>query len=201
MALDQIDRIIRDYTDKYVSVTDAPPSLARFQGLVGQVKTVNMNGRALVEFLNYHQNIGWYDIDLDYLRIVDKPVEPEPVEAKVVAKPKVAKPGGKKLSPLEMLRQQGGSKPAKAKLSPLEQLRQQGGTKKKNDATAAKPKLSPIEQLRLQGGSKSGGKPTAGKAESSTAPTESSGSAKSPPKKSSTADILAKLRQQGDGKE
>ena len=26
-----------------------------------------------MEFLDYHVNIGWYDIDLGYLKVVDKP--------------------------------------------------------------------------------------------------------------------------------
>lgn len=129
MAFDQIEKIKTDYTDLYVTLVDSPPELARFVGLTGQVKTVNMSGRALVEWLDYHANIGWYDIDLDYLKVVEKPPEPEPVVKKPAAKkPTVKKPDaaktqaartpaaksaaaevpgeGKKLSPLEILRQQ-----------------------------------------------------------------------------------------------
>jgi len=119
MAFDQVEKIKSDYTDLYVTLVDSPPELARFAGLTGQVKTVNMSGRALVEWLGYHENIGWYDIDLDYLKVVDKPPEPEPPVKKAAAKPspaaktqakKSTAPGspaeGKKLSPLEILRQQ-----------------------------------------------------------------------------------------------
>ena len=49
---------------------------ARFRNATGQVKTVNMNGRALVEFDQW-DNIGWYDIELDFLKVVPKP-EPKP---------------------------------------------------------------------------------------------------------------------------
>ena len=66
MAFDQIVRLQRDYTDKYVVVDASRPELARFGGHVGMVKTINMNGRALVEFLGYFDNIGWFDIELDF---------------------------------------------------------------------------------------------------------------------------------------
>ena len=71
---DTVESLKTQYTDKYVKVDATRPELARFQDVVGQVKTVNMNGRALVEFLDYHTNIGWFDIDLACLTIVDKPV-------------------------------------------------------------------------------------------------------------------------------
>ena len=115
MVSQQIEKIKREYTDKYVVVDAKRPELARFDNIVGQVKTVNMNGRALVEFLDYHLNIGWFDIDLDYLKVVDKP--PPKEEKKRAAKKPAAKPvakktapaGEKKLSPLEMARMQGAA--------------------------------------------------------------------------------------------
>ena len=64
---DQIEKLKTDLTDKYVLVDATIPELARFEGHVGQVKTVNMNGRALVQFDTWN-NIGWYDIDVDCLR-------------------------------------------------------------------------------------------------------------------------------------
>ena len=125
MVYPQIDKIKQEYTDKYVVVDGKRPELARFNEMVGQVKTVNMSGRALVEFQDYHLNIGWYDIDLDFLKVVDKPEpkeEKKPAAKKPAAKPaakKEAAGGEKKLSPLEMARMQGaGGKPAaKAKQS------------------------------------------------------------------------------------
>ena len=61
--VDQIEELKRKYTDKYVVVDKERPELARFRDTYGTVKTVNMSGRALVEFADYHLNIGWYDID------------------------------------------------------------------------------------------------------------------------------------------
>ena len=118
MVFQQIEKVKQQYTDKYVKVDGDRAELARFKDLVGQVKTVNMSGRALVEFMDYHLNIGWFDIDLDYLKVVDKPL-PKPKEEKKPAAKKGAKKGAKpqaaggqkKLSPLEMARQgDGGAK-------------------------------------------------------------------------------------------
>jgi pyruvate/2-oxoglutarate dehydrogenase complex dihydrolipoamide acyltransferase (E2) component len=121
-----IEELKREYTDKYVVVDPGRPELARFEHYVGQVKTVNMSGRALVEFLDYHLNIGWFDIDLSALKVVDKPTEESKAkaEAKRAAAPAAAKPaaatdaGGKKLSPLEMARQQGAQKAGGAAAAP-----------------------------------------------------------------------------------
>ena len=156
MVIEQIEKVKQQYTDKYVQVDGNRAELARFKDLVGQVKTVNMSGRALVEFMDYHLNIGWFDIDLDYLKVVDKP-KPKPKEAKkpaVKKKPIAGKPtagkkaataGDKKLSPLEMARQgdSGGAK-KKSTADVLAALRGGGGK------PAAKPEA---------------GKPTKAKAE------------------------------------
>jgi hypothetical protein len=92
MVAQSIDQLKQDWTDKYVVVDGARPELARFRDVVGQVKTVNMSGRALVEFADYHLNIGWFDIDLDFLKVVDKPApKAEKAEGKKAAKP-AAKP-------------------------------------------------------------------------------------------------------------
>lgn len=119
---EQIEKLKQELTDKYVVVAADVPELARFGGYTGQVKTVNMSGRALVEF-DAWSNIGWYDIDVDYLRVVPKP-EPAAEGKKQEAKPAAAKAapakaaapaaGEKKLSPLEMARMQGGAKGAAA---------------------------------------------------------------------------------------
>jgi hypothetical protein len=96
MFSDQIEKMKREYTDKYVLVDTARPELARFRDVVGRVKTVNMNGRALVEFDDYHLNTGWFDIAPEFLKVVDQPppkapkVEKKPA-AKAEAKPAVAK--------------------------------------------------------------------------------------------------------------
>jgi len=77
---DVIERLKTEWTDKYVVVDSAAPELARFARSTGQVKTVNMNGRCLVEFDQYN-NVGWYDIDPACLKVVPKPA-PKPVETK-----------------------------------------------------------------------------------------------------------------------
>ena len=102
MFADKIERMKSDYTDKYVVVDGTRPELARFRELVGRVKTVNMSGRALVEFDDYHLNIGWYDIDPEFLKVVDKPPpKPPKAEAKKAA-PKARLPRRKSRPPLPL---------------------------------------------------------------------------------------------------
>jgi hypothetical protein len=87
---EQIERLKAEWTDKYVVVAARAPELARFARATGQVKTVNMNGRCLVEFDQFN-NTGWYDIDPAALKVVPKP-QPKPAEPKEKAKPAAAKP-------------------------------------------------------------------------------------------------------------
>ncbi len=136
MVFEQIEKLKRDYTDKYVVVDADRPELARFGGQVGLVKTINMNGRALVEFQDYIANIGWFDIELDFLKVVpkpeagaavkaEKPVAKKPAAgaAKAAAEAPAKSPAaaGKKPSAIELARMQGAAKgatapsPAKAK--------------------------------------------------------------------------------------
>ena len=114
MVFEHIEKLKQEYTDKYVQIDSDRPELARFSAVVGQVKTVNMSGRALVEFQDYHLNIGWYDIDVDFLKVVDKPKPKVPEKkAKPAAKKapaaKSAASSEKKLSPLELARMQGSA--------------------------------------------------------------------------------------------
>jgi hypothetical protein len=90
-----IERLKTEWTDKYVVIDSPAPELARFTDTTGVVKTVNMNGRCLVEFDQYN-NTGWYDIDPSCLKIVPKPL-PKPAEpkAKPAAKAPAAKPAAK----------------------------------------------------------------------------------------------------------
>ncbi|HEY2882540.1 MAG TPA: hypothetical protein VGJ15_08905 [Pirellulales bacterium] len=92
---EHIEKLKRAFTDKYVVVDAARPELTRFRNATGLIKTINMNGRALVEFDQW-DNIGWYDIELDFLKVVPKP-EPKPAEAKKEAPAKAApKPAAEK---------------------------------------------------------------------------------------------------------
>ena len=56
---DVIERLKAEWTDKYVVIDSPAPELSRFARATGQVKTVNMNGRCLVEFDQYN-NTTWY---------------------------------------------------------------------------------------------------------------------------------------------
>ncbi len=81
MSIERAEQLKREWTDKFVVVQPDIPQLRRFRNLTGKVKTVNMNCRALVEF-DGPEDIGWYDIDLDHLQIVDAPRKKAPAEAK-----------------------------------------------------------------------------------------------------------------------
>ena len=105
---DVIERLKADWTDKYVVIDSLAPELARFARTTGQVRTVNMNGRCLVEFDQYN-NTGWYDIDPSCLKIVPKPL-PKPAEPKE----KAAKPTAKAVAPAAKPAAKLAAKPASA---------------------------------------------------------------------------------------
>jgi hypothetical protein len=107
MVFEHIDKLKQEYTDKYVIVDNRRPELRRFDGQTGVVRTVNMNGQALVEFDAY-ENIGWYDIDVDFLKIIDKPLpkpelKPEPEKKPAAKKQKQKAPATGGMSVEEML--------------------------------------------------------------------------------------------------
>src|SRR5437870_5307618 len=81
MSFAQIEKLKKQLTDKYVVVDASVPELRRFKGLTGTIKTVNMSGRALVEF-DGPADISWYDIEPSYLQVVEQPVKKvaEPVK-------------------------------------------------------------------------------------------------------------------------
>lgn len=81
---DVIERLKSEWTDKFVVINRPAPELARFANATGVVRTVNMNGRCLVEF-DQHNNIGWYDIDPVFLRVVPEP-QPKPAVTKTTVK-------------------------------------------------------------------------------------------------------------------
>lgn len=185
MVFDQIESLKRQFTDKYVMVDESRPELARFRGLAGQIKTVNMSGRALVEFEAYN-NIGWYDIGLDFLRVVDKP-PPKPAEEH--AKPAKAPPAQPKAEPAK-------ARPAavtgEKKLSPLEMARAQGAAKKPGED----PKKSTADVIAAA----RAGQAAAISKESSDASVESRPSTAAPAgekKKLSTSEIIAAAKAKG----
>ncbi|MEQ8837091.1 MAG: hypothetical protein RID07_09845 [Lacipirellulaceae bacterium] len=186
---DQIEKIKSEYTDKYVAVDPSRAELARFKDLVGQVKTVNMSGRALVEFIDYNLSTGWFDIDLDYLKVVDKPA-PKPKEEK--------KPAAKKAAP-----KKAADKPkadGEKKLSPLELARQQGSAGKEAVAKANKPSSTADILAAARGGAKAEteaapkAKKAAPAASAPAKPAASDKPAKVDRSKMSVADMLAAAR-------
>src|SRR5580704_9571028 len=74
MSIQIADKLKAQLTDKYVVVKHGIPELKRFESLTGVVKTVNMSGRALVQFDN-PVDISWYDIDPRYLDVVEAPAK------------------------------------------------------------------------------------------------------------------------------
>ena len=67
--MERIDQLQREFTDCPVTIDAASPELQRFAGRAGQVKTVNRNGRALVQFEG--NDTGWYDIAVEHLRLAE----------------------------------------------------------------------------------------------------------------------------------
>src|SRR5262245_7519274 len=95
MFVDEMEQLKRRWTDKYVVVDEARPELRRFRGLTGTVKTVNFSGRALVQFDGYN-NIGWFDIDPKFLKVIDAPLLKPEAKAEKKAAPKAEKPVAEK---------------------------------------------------------------------------------------------------------
>ena len=156
---DVIERLKTEWTDKYVVVDSPAPELARFAQATGFVKTVNMNGRCLVEFDQFN-NIGWYDIDPSALKIVPKPL-PKPAEPKE----KAAKPAAKEAAkPAAKPAAGAAKKPSTADI--LAAARAKGGAAPAAKEPAAKPaggggKLSTAEILARARGAKAAAAPAA----------------------------------------
>jgi hypothetical protein len=145
MLLDQVEKLKSELTDKYVVVDGSRPELRRFAGTTGQVKTVNMSGRALVEFDQFN-NIGWYDIHPAFLKVVDKPA-PKPAEEKprkaapkAEAAPAAAKPAAASAAPA------AAKKPSTADI--LAAARAKSAAPAAAPAEAAAPK-APAEKPKL----------------------------------------------------
>jgi len=113
---ERIETLKRELTDKHIVVIGGRPELARFEGRVGQIKTVNMSGRALVQFDAWN-NTGWFDIDPEFLRIVAAP-EPAAKPAKTVTatQPATAKPDAPARQPIAA--PASGDQPAPASVRP-----------------------------------------------------------------------------------
>jgi hypothetical protein len=142
---DVIERLKSEWTDKYVVINSSAPELARFAHATGTVRTVNMNGRCLVEFDQFN-NTGWYDIDPAALKIVTeplpKPAEKEPAKAAASAKPAAA--SAKPAAAKPAAKAGGAGKPSTADILAAARAKASGGA-----APAAKPaaaKSAPAEK-------------------------------------------------------
>jgi hypothetical protein len=207
MFADKIEQMKRDFTDKYVLVDSTRPELARFRDVVGRVKTVNMNGRALVEFDEYHLNIGWYDIAPEFLKLVDKPppkekkVEAKKPAAKAEAKPAAAKPAapaakGGKPSVAEMLAAARSGGAAKAGGAPAP-------AKAKEAPAAAKPAGAKVDRSKMSvadmlAAARAGAAGTAPTAATPPAPAEEAEEAPAPAPAKKAAPAAAKSTEKVD---
>lgn len=139
MSIERAEKLKELLTDKFVVVDAGVPELKRFQNWTGKVRTVNMNCRALVEF-DGPVDIGWYDIDPDYLKVVDGPIKKAPAPAAKAA-PAESKPAAT------------APKTATVGKSPLDAIRAQQaakGTAAPAAASAPGAKPSPMDMIRKQ---------------------------------------------------
>lgn len=215
MVFEHIEKLQQEYTDKFVVVDSSRPELKRFGGMTGTVRTVNMSGRALVEFDAY-SNIGWYDIDIDFLKVIDAPLakpdaKPAAKKAEAKASPQAApaakkaapaaKAGGAGMSVADMLaaaRGKGGGAAAPAtKPSNVADIMEAARSQKGDSAPAkADPKsMSVADMLAAARGEKSGGAPAAKASPAASAPA----APKKDPKSMSVAEMLAAARAEKEG--
>ncbi|MBS0201511.1 MAG: hypothetical protein JSS49_01330 [Planctomycetes bacterium] len=167
MSIDRAEELKEKLTDKYVVVDQSIPELRRFANWTGKVKTVNMSCRALVEF-DGPVDIGWYDINPDYLTIVDGPRPKAAAKAHAPATPAAAKPAA--------------AKPAAAGKSPLDAIRAQQAAKAGGTAAPAAggAKPSPLDMIRKMGAAKKSEGETAPPVESAAAPAAAAEAAPAP---------------------
>jgi hypothetical protein len=197
MSFEQIEQMKRDYTDKYVLVDAMRPELARFRNVVGRGKTVNMSGRALVEFDDYHLNIGWYDIDPEFLKFMDEP--PAKVEAKKAAPAAKQKATVKGAAPAAK-----GGRPSVADM--LAAARGGGAAKPAGDApakakaagatAAAKPAAGKVDRSKMSvadmlAAARAGGATGSGGAAAPNAPAEEPAATSKPATKPKVAAAVA----------
>ena len=139
MLTKRVEKLRTEYADQYVVVDAECPELARFKGMIGQVQTINYCGRALVQF-DGNSNRAWYDVGLDYLKVVEKP-EPKGQAAGKDLPPKCksmvaeGKPAAGE-STAEQPEKAVQEKPKPQKLSPLEIARMENSKKELGDSSS-----------------------------------------------------------------
>ena len=154
MSIQRAEQLKRDWTDQFVVVRKGVPELRRFDGFVGQVKTVNMNCRLLIQF-DTPADISWYDIDPQFVSAVNlaernpqaetetPPLQTPPPAALQVTTPApapVTQPTSS-ASPLDIIRRQSAAKASRVKQtsSPLDQIRAQAAGGPRSTAAAQNP--------------------------------------------------------------
>ena len=126
MSITHAEALKRQLTGRRVVVHEGIPELRRFVGLTGTVKTVNMSGRALVQF-DSRVDISWYDIDPGALKVVPEPVPGSSVET-AAAKPPVSVPRG--AASVAAGADRSEPAPGDAKESILDRIRRQEAAKR-----------------------------------------------------------------------
>jgi len=106
MRLERVEKLREDYEGKLVKIVSDRPELARLAGKSGRVKTINCNGRALVQFEGADRS--WYDIALDDLKVVREQERVASAESggESLTERQPGRPELPQPSPLEIARQQ-----------------------------------------------------------------------------------------------
>ena len=161
MSIDRAETLKKEWTDQFVKVQSGVPELRRFEGLVGRVRTVNMNCRVLVEF-DTPADISWYDIDPRFLLITTAPksdaTETETPETTgssaaaikppaAAAEPSAKSATAKAVSPLDLIRQQ-------AKTPAGDDSQNEPSTAAEQTSTSAAAPTNPLDLIRQQGAAK-----------------------------------------------
>lgn len=176
MSMERAEELKKQLTDQWVRVTSTTPELKRFANSIGQVRTVNMNCRALVEFFG-DKDVSWYDIAPEFLEITDKPDEEQssPPAGKSrksgsvkQGEEKATESGRPQQSPLEKIRASSASQAegeaegeaetgqagtTSSTVSALDQIRGQAIEDSESESTSQVQNsklLSPLEQIRSE---------------------------------------------------
>lgn len=99
LDFEKTEKLRNEYTGQLVTIDAKVPELARFAGRQGTVQTVTQMGLALVQFEGTDRTR--YDIELDYLKVVDSPTRSS---FSIGSEPTTGTGKGKELSRLEKAR-------------------------------------------------------------------------------------------------
>lgn len=149
MTIERAEALKKELTDQWVRVESTAPELKRFANSVGQVRTVNMNCRALVEFFG-DKDESWYDIAPEFLTITDKPIETPVSSARKSVKTAAVKSAAVKFDPVKSSEEESAGKDSLPQ-SPLDKIRAGSAVQ-----PAAAPKAaSALDEIRSQAATKS----------------------------------------------